>query len=150
MIQGKLLSFGDDLSEVFLIRKKVFIDELGMTEEHIKSDNDNSALHVVIYEESDKKYTVAAGSLYYCGESCLLDNIAVLKEYRNKKYGDFAVRMLIFKAFQKGYFQVELKCKKLVQSFFESIGFEMINEDNKDVKMIITEKNVCKECQKSK
>lgn len=149
MIQGKLLSYGDDLSEVYLIRKKVFIDELGMTEDFIKNENDKNALHVIIYEETDEKNNVvAAGSLYYNVDNCLLDKVAVLKEYRNMKYGDFAVRMLIFKAFQKGYSNIELKCKKSIQRFFETIGFDTINVEKDEANMIITEKNVCKGCQK--
>lgn len=149
MIQGKLLPYGEDLSEVYLIRKKVFVDELGMKEDYIRNENDKNALHVIIYEEpDDKRIVVATGSLYYNGEGCLLDKVAVMEEYRNMKYGDFAVRMLVFKAFQKGYSRVELKCNKSIKKFFETIGFETINNKNDDVKMILTEKNVCKGCQK--
>lgn len=149
MIQGKLLSYDDDLSEVYSIRKKVFIDELGMKEDYIQSESDNNALHVIIYEEAeDKRYVVATGSLYYNEKNARLDRVAVLKEYRDKKYGDFAVRMLIFKAFQKGYSHVELKCNNSIQGFFEAIGFDTLDYENSDVKMIITETNVCKGCNK--
>jgi hypothetical protein len=52
LVQGKILSYGDDLSEVYSIRRKVFVDELGVPEEIEFNRSDLDAMHVLVYEES--------------------------------------------------------------------------------------------------
>lgn len=135
LIQGKILAYGDDLTEVFQIRKKVFVEEQGIPEELEFDDLDSQAMHVIVYEEdpnwkNDKAYkkAVATGRIIFDGTTCKIGRIAVLKEYRNMKYGDFTVRMLLNKAFTAGIDEVRLDANCSVQAFYEKIGFHVAGE----------------------
>lgn len=161
LIQGKILSYGDDLSEVIEIRKKVFIDELGYSSEMIFDDIDQFAMYVIVYEEdpnwkekkSNVKKAVATGRIYYDGSTCEIGQVAVLKEYRRKQYGDFTVRMLLNKAFISGVNTVSLISPWNTVEFFKTIGFRVTDEsksseDLQQYAMEIKSNEVITQCKK--
>ncbi|MFT4144854.1 MAG: GNAT family N-acetyltransferase [Mobilitalea sp.] len=124
MIEAKLLTGKDNLNVIFNIRHRVFIDELQMQSINVFDNYDNQAIHVIVYlKEQDVNYPVASGRIIYDGSNCEIDKICVLKEYRRNKYGDFAVRMLLNKAFNSGINTVIVKTPKNIEKFFKSIGF---------------------------
>jgi predicted GNAT family N-acyltransferase len=158
MIQGKLLSYGDDLKEVYEIRQEVFVDELGYPREYERDGLDSEAIHVLVYEQEkganpSKEKVVATGRITLEGNSCSISKIAVLKEYRNKEYGDFAVRMLINKAFTAGIGEVRVEVTSKTAEFFRKIGFqygEMAEDSGVGSKriMMITANDVITCCRK--
>jgi predicted GNAT family N-acyltransferase len=162
LIQGKLLGYGDDLSEVKGIRRKVFVEEYGVYEDVEFDDLDDTAMHAIIYEEAQdwrseslvvKKVPVATGRIIYDGTVCIIDNVAVLKEYRGMKYGDFTVKMLLSKAFTSGINEVMTKTFFDSQDFFRTIGFDKFNEGYFEkgiryVDMIIKQSDLIKLCSK--
>jgi ribosomal protein S18 acetylase RimI-like enzyme len=154
MIQGKILSYGNDLSDIYRIREKVFLEELSYRPEVLLDEQDVMSLHVIVYEEAESKRPVATGRLTFDGTSCELDNLAVLKEFRNRKYGDFAVRMLLNKAFIAGIVKVTCIVPIETALFFETIGFhttgsEMIINNQRCFRMQIIDTEIIKECNKS-
>ena len=153
LIQGKILSCGCDLSEVFKIRKEVFVEELHIPEEVEFDDLDSIAMHVIVYEEAGSKNTVATGRIFFDGTICEIGHICVRKEFRGKKYGDFAVRMLINKAFVSGIPEVCCNVSGDVIEFFQKIGFrkdDKITEINqsKCYPMIIHDSDIVRACSK--
>lgn len=138
MTQGKLLSYDDDLTEVFHIRRRVFVEELNNPEEIEFDELDNTAIHAIVYEkDTDSKdidnnpqsnIAVATGRIIYDGEKCYISHICVLHEHRKKKYGDFAVRMLLNKGFASGVDEVSLITPNLLEVFFKKIGFKKVGE----------------------
>jgi ribosomal protein S18 acetylase RimI-like enzyme len=153
LIQGKLLSHGNDLSDVYMIRRKVFIEEMKIPETDEYDGQDDLAMHVIVYEEAGSKQAVATGRIIFDGESCQIDHVAVLKEFRNRQYGDFAVRMLLNKAFTSGIHVVRsMVCFDSV-AFFEKLGFKIISEkriyqNNAYYLMEITAKDIKTTCHK--
>jgi N-acetylglutamate synthase-like GNAT family acetyltransferase len=135
LIQGKLLSQGNDLAEVLFIRRKVFIDEMKIPESVEYDGLDDLSMHVIVYEEARSKRAVATGRISFDGQCCEISRIAVLKEYRNKQYGDFAVRMLLNKAFTSGIHVVMSRVNSESVEFFKKIGFHIMDKDigNKDL-----------------
>jgi ribosomal protein S18 acetylase RimI-like enzyme len=129
LIQGKLLSQGNDLSEVQLIRRKVFIEEMKLPETIENDGLDDQSMHVIVYEETGSKKAVATGRISFDGQHCEISHIAVLKEFRHKQYGDFAVRMLLNKAFTSGIQVVMSRVNSNSVAFFEKIGFHIINDE---------------------
>ncbi|MDF2611621.1 MAG: GCN5-related N-acetyltransferase [Lachnospiraceae bacterium] len=129
LIQGKMLSYGDDLSEVYAIRRKVFVEEQQIPEYVEFDEFDEEAMHVIVYEEAGSKKAVASGRIIYKGNSCEIGRVAVLKEYRCKKYGDFTVRMLLNKAFTAGINTVTLNSQISAVEFYEKIGFHRAGFD---------------------
>lgn len=125
LIQGKLLSYGSDLSEVMEIRRQVFVKEYQRRESEEFDEQESIAMHVLVFEQSDKKKPVATGRIVFDGSICEIGHIAVLKEYRRRQYGDFVVRMLINKAFTSGIHEVSVKAPGQLIDFFKKIGFTM-------------------------
>ena len=141
MIQGKILSYGDDLKEIYEIRTKVFIEELGISRDIEFDIHDPDAIHVLVYEEQNSKQEdylipVATGRITYDGDVCEIGHIAVLENYRNKDYGDFAVRMLINRALLSGLSTITILSPKKVIGFFEKVGFVIDNDQNSDVDVL--------------
>jgi len=145
MIQGKILSFGDDLNEIYEIRTKVFVEELGISSDIEFDMQDPDAIHVLVYEEQilnqeEHLIPVATGRITYDGEVCEIGHIAVLTNYRNRDYGDFAVRMLINRALLSGLNKITIISPQNVIGFFEKFGFIIDNNQNHDnsvLKMIL-------------
>ncbi|NLP34178.1 MAG: GNAT family N-acetyltransferase [Clostridiales bacterium] len=128
IVQGKLLTNQDDLSEVYNIRKKVFIDEMGISEAEVFNNLDTYAVHVLVYEGIQRK-AVATGSMSYNGSLCYIYNVAVMKDARDKGYGDLAIRQLIGKAFSSRINTIHVKTTLDCRSFFERLGFKSLKED---------------------
>lgn len=150
MIEGKFLyGADDDLSDVFQIRRRVFVEEKGISEEIEFDGLDNMCLHGLIKVQGKK---LGAGRIFYDGESFRLGHIAVLEDERGKKYGDFLVRMLADRCFVSGALEVVVETGCDTAAFFERIGFyksgggrESIDENNQLV-MKLTKDSLCKEC----
>jgi len=161
-IQGKILKPGDELKEAIDIRKKVFVEEYGIAYDKEFDDLDMLAIHAVAYESEDAsekgkrgngKIAVATGRIVFDGENCKIDKIAVLKEYRNKKYGDFIVRLLLNKAFMSGIDEVNVDAFVSSEGFFKKLGFEKVSEEFSEngikmYKMTINSKKLLKNCRK--
>lgn len=153
MIQGKLLSYGSDLSEALEIRRQVFVKEYNRSETEEFDDQDSIAMHVIVYEKGNQRNPVATGRIVFDGSTCEIGHIAVLKEYRNREYGDFVVRMLINKAFTSGVQEVSVKAPGQLINFFQKIGFTMkeMNEvinPNQEYDMTICDGDVHTCCQR--
>lgn len=126
LIQGKFLTYNDDLSEVFSIRRKVFVEEQQIPDNIEFDEYDSEAMHVIVYEEAGSKKAVATGRIIYDEQECQIGRIAVLKEFRGKKYGDFTVRMLLNRAFTAGIKEVTINSHQSVEEFYKKIGFQRI------------------------
>jgi N-acetylglutamate synthase-like GNAT family acetyltransferase len=147
MIEGKLLDFGDDLTEVRRVQEKVFNGGTKIDE----SDGEYAfAVHAIAYQGTDDKKAVAAGSMTYDGEICRLGKVAVLRECRGNYYGDFIVRILLNKAFTSGIERVHTCAEQGNQGFFRKIGFQTDSEENGLAKMSITTAQLVTKCQISK
>jgi len=153
---------GDDLTEVINIRSKVFVEEFRIPYNLEFDYMDDFAVHAIAYEKTDhamqnncttEKLAVATGRLFFDGDECWLDKVAVLKEYRGKEYGDFIVRLLLNKAFMAGIKSVNINSFITSEAFFEKIGFvkngdEFIENDIKKRKMTIRIANMVNKCRK--
>jgi N-acetylglutamate synthase-like GNAT family acetyltransferase len=147
LIEGKLLNFSDDLTEVRKIQESVFCNE-----DMVKNIEDEYAfaVHAVAYQGTDKKCAVAAGSMAYDGEICRLGRVAVLKPYRGNHYGDFIVRILLNKAFTSGIEKVYTYASPDNLGFFSTIGFKAEHEKDGLTAMSITSTQLVTKCQISK
>jgi N-acetylglutamate synthase-like GNAT family acetyltransferase len=163
MIEGKLLTYGDDLTEVFSVRRKVFVEEQGITEEMEFDALDEASIHAIVYnneaeevnstnnKKSNGKKAVATGRIIYDGVNCTIEKIGVLEDYRGRLYGDFTVRMLLNKAFTSGINEVFLHTQINTEGFFQKIGFHKVganfSENGKSCcKMIIYTQDINKIC----
>lgn len=152
MIEGKYLyGANDDLSDIFAIRREVFVKEMGIREQEEFDGYDTMAIHGIISVAGKK---LGTGRLLYDGDQYRISHVCILKEERGKKYGDFLVRMLIDKAFLAGADEIVTGAAKETVSFYESIGFISFGEGYLDacgivcVDMKLNKKTLKKECTK--
>ena len=150
-IKGRLISYGEPLDEVYAIRKAVFQEEQGMTRNMDQDGKDRDAVHVVAYEVGNESRPVATGRICLEDGGCRIGKIAVLKEERGKRYGDFVVRMLVNKAFLSGNRRVTVSAISTARRFYEKIGFRAEGEEYMEngtphILMILNEENFCTAC----
>lgn len=150
MIEGKYLyGVKDDLSDVFEIRKKVYVEEEHLEEKYEFDGQDGLSIHALITVLGKK---LGAGRLTYNGDEYRIGHIAILEEERGQGYGDFLVRMLIDKAFISGAETVIVGAKVDAVLFYKKMGFKEINEVYTDkagikrVDMAVNKITLCKEC----
>ena len=150
MIRGIYLWNGDDLSDAFKIRKLVFQEEQGMDQNNVFDGLDKVSVHAVVYNEDEK--AVASGRIVCDNEEYRIGKIAVIKEERGKKYGDFLVRRLVDKGYLAGASTVKVHSQIHAISFYEKIGFKKCGNvffdiDGLEVQpMELVKGSLCKEC----
>lgn len=161
-ISGKFLTYGDDLSQAFEIRKEVFVKEQGIPEELVFDDLDQNAIHAIVYEEhkitkengmGQMPKPVGSGRIIYDGSTCMIGRVAVLKDYRGKKYGDFLIKMMLQKAFMAGVKEVVVHSQTSAEGFYQKIGFKRVGENFMEAgiehcEMKIEKKYVNRACKK--
>lgn len=161
MIQGKILSYNDDLSKVQHIRNQVILDENGDPKELNQNLNDDQnlkdefSLYAIVFESNEETEAVASARMYYDGEKIWIDQIAVLKEHRHKGYGDFLMKMLISKAQVSNFSTVYMKAPAAYIDFFKKLGFISLEEvywiaKIKHVKMYLNTEDFLPPCKKRK
>lgn len=99
MVFGKLVSGSEkneQMQQVTDIRNAVLGQELQLP---IKEEPDAFCMYALAYEGETP---VATGGISFDGASYQMKEVAVLPEFRRKKYGDFIVRLLIDKAMMSG------------------------------------------------
>lgn len=126
MVFGKFLSPLDDFTECHKIRREVFIEEQGVSEEDEYDGTDAMNMHLLV---SDGEKYVATGRISLIDGIYKISRVAVLKSERGKYYGDFAVRMLCDRAFQNGAQSVFINSQTHAVRFYKSIGFEEIGDE---------------------
>ncbi|NDL68082.1 GNAT family N-acetyltransferase [Anaerotalea alkaliphila] len=147
MIQaGYFFNDKEALEDAWAIRRKVFIEEQGVSEELEMDGKDQDNWFVVVYED-DKP--LATGRLLNEEGKYLAGRIAVLKEFRGQHLGDLVVKMLVDKAFTLGGEAVYLHAQTDALGFYETIGFEAFGDVYQEAgiphqSMFITEKMVKK------
>lgn len=168
LIQGKLLSFGDDLSDAFEIRREVFVEEMGILPEIEFNDEDNMAVHAIIYEETaariepkengehaERKRAVATGRMMFDGEICRIEHIAVLKDFRGRQYDELVIRILLNKAFTSGIHKVMAHVPASMLELFTEIGFhtdhdEIIEQGKPYYNMVIRSRDFTSPCNRNR
>jgi len=120
MITNRWFLGVEDISDAWMIRNKVFVEEQGNPAEAEHDDIDKTALHLVVYADGS---AVGCARMAPCVDGFKLSRIAVLKEARGKRYGDLIMRLLLFKAFQMGAKTVSLDAKETAVDFYSRFGF---------------------------
>lgn len=131
MIQTRWIHGEDDLTDAYDIRRKVFIEEQGVSEEEEMDGTDGLSVHLVVYggNAMQENIPVACGRILVENGLYTLGRIAVLKEHRGKGYGDLVVRMLIRKAFDSGAEVQYIHSQLHARSFYEKLGFIAYGEE---------------------
>ena len=97
MIRGKFYSSLDKPEEVTAIRRRVFVDELGMTPEREADRHDDMAIYALALDEDDTP--AGTGRMYIDDDGhFVIGRVCTLPEKRGKYLGDLLMRMLLYRA----------------------------------------------------
>lgn len=152
MVRGKYFWYGEDLTDAFEIRSRVFVDEQKMDKDVVFDEDDKVSVHAIVYDTNEKP--IASGRIFNDGTEYRIGKIAVLPEARGKKYGDFLVRMLVDKGYLAGADNIKVRSQLHAVPFYEKIGFRKCGNVFVDTKdgltvqpMELPKGCLCKECQ---
>ncbi|MEG0178879.1 MAG: GNAT family N-acetyltransferase [Oscillospiraceae bacterium] len=130
------------VNDAFIVRTRVFVDEQGFSIECELDDIDNTALHIVGYNDLHKPVCAArifktGGDTYHAGR------IAVDKSLRGQGVGRKLINQIIIKVKELGGTKIELDAQYDKAAFYEKCGFvrtgkETLDEGYKHVGMVIS------------
>lgn len=124
MFYGKWLKMGDDLTDAYTVRTKVFTEEQGFSLEDDRDETDKMAWHCVLVDEDGP---FATGRIYY-QDMWRLGRICVLPEKRRQGFGDMVVRMLLDCAMQHHAPKVGLHAQMQAVDYYKKYGFVQVGE----------------------
>ena len=108
--------------EAEAIRRKVFIEEQGFSEEEQFDGRDERAWHLVV-DEAGKN--AATGRIIIDDEgNWKIGKIAVLPEFRGMHIGDFTVRLLVDRILTMPKAKIYVIAQQHAVNFYHNIGFE--------------------------
>ena len=120
MIGCKWFIGGTDNGDAVAIRRRVFIEEQGIAEEIELDGTDGDAIHLVAY---DGEKPVATGRIMLYGAEAHIGRVAVPAEERGKGYGDFIMRVLVYKCCEMDYTYQVVHAQLSARGFYEKLGF---------------------------
>lgn len=149
-LEGQYLYYGDDLTNVYKIREQVFQIEQNINRDIDLDYMDAESIHVIVYMDNTP---VSTGRLFIKDKVFKIGRLAVLKDNRGNKLGDFTARMLIDKAFLMGADEIIISAQLEVKGFYERLGFlaigDIVKEANIDhIGMVLKKDLLCKCCNK--
>jgi len=120
-LRYKLVENDKELEEALEIRKRVFVEEQGISETLEQDGNDSSALHVVVKDGGIAVGTVRIGFLN--NQQAKLERMAVLKPSRGAGIGKGIITFLEEELKKRGIEQIVLHAQYQVIDFYIKCGF---------------------------
>ena len=112
MVEGKWLPPGADIEPALFLRRAVFAMD--------RDELDSLSWQALALLEGKP---VGTGRIWWQDGAFMLGMIGVLPDYRGRGFGDFLVRLLLFKAQQHNAVKVALAAPPGAAAFFEKYGF---------------------------
>ena len=121
-LRYKLIASDRELKDAFEVRRQVFIEEQGISEDIVFDDHDGEALHMVV--KDGERIIGTARVLFLADNQAKLERMAVLKPFRRKGIGRRIISFLDADLRNKQVEQVVLHAQLEVVAFYKSCGFE--------------------------
>jgi len=115
------LNFSDhDFKIIKNIRKKVFTDELGISEFHLFDEYDGVCDHFILF---DGRNVVGTVRIILIEKTIKLERMAILKNFRTKNYGKNCILDIKEYYSTLGISQIILDSIYSVRGFYKKCGF---------------------------
>lgn len=121
MIRGRYLTSKDDITEVISLRRTVFVDEQGYSQESEPDAFDEMAVYALVYAEDGTP--IATGRLFVEDNRLTIGRVCVLSAWRGMGVGDFVMRMLLYRAQELNAGSVTLSAQAHCVDFYKRYGF---------------------------
>ncbi|EFM10208.1 GCN5-related N-acetyltransferase [Paenibacillus curdlanolyticus YK9] len=125
MVQIKLAASEAELEDVYRIRKKVFVDEQGVSEQEEYDEHETTASHVLAYYEGTPAGT---GRIRLLDGIAKLERICVLPEYRKYGVGAAITSALEQQGKQLGAAKAKLHGQTHAERFYAKLGYETVSD----------------------
>lgn len=121
MVEGKWLPPGADIEPAIILRQEIFAKG--------RDEKDDYSWQALALSEGKP---VGAGRIWWEEGAFHIGFIGVLPDFRNRGFGDFLTRLLLFKAQQHNAVKVVLHARPETAPFFGRYGFIPYGEPEKD------------------
>lgn len=118
----KLVANDRELESAFEVRRQVFIEEQGISEDVELDNHDREALHMVA--KDGEKVIGTARILFSTANQAKIERMAILKPFRRKGIGGRIITFLEEILRNRQINQVFLHAQYPVVPFYKSCGFE--------------------------
>ncbi|MWC26967.1 GNAT family N-acetyltransferase [Paenibacillus sp. MMS18-CY102] len=125
MVEVKLAASEAALQDVYQIRKKVFVDEQGVSEQEEYDEHETAASHVLAYYEGKPAGT---GRVRLLDGIAKLERICVLPEYRKYGVGAAITTALEQQGKQLGASKAKLHGQTHAEPFYAKLGYETVSD----------------------
>ncbi len=117
----KLIESDNELKEAFQVRKRVFVEEQGISEDLELDGNDSTALHMVV--QYGERIIGTARVLFPTPGVAKIERMAILKTFRRKGIGSKIVSFLNGRLKIKKISKVIVHAQCPAVPFYKSCGF---------------------------
>ncbi|MDG4656611.1 GNAT family N-acetyltransferase [Ectobacillus antri] len=113
------------LQDAFTVRKLVFVEEQGVSAEEEYDMYDETAKHVVLYDENTP---IGAGRMREVEGVGKLERICVLSSYRGKGAGRLIMDALEELAAAQHLQKVKLHAQTQAEAFYQKLGYQTVSD----------------------
>ncbi|WP_164744481.1 GNAT family N-acetyltransferase [Paenibacillus xylaniclasticus] len=114
-----------ELEDVFRIRRTVFVDEQGVSEDEEYDEHDSTASHILVKYNGDP---VGTGRVRLVNDTAKLERICVLAEYRKHGIGAAVTKALEEEGKRLGAIQAKLHGQTQAAPFYAKQGYEIVSD----------------------
>jgi len=119
--------FGEEgLDDVYALRRRVFIDEQGISEVEEYEGDDGGCIHLVLYVND---VPVSTGRIKITRDDYVIGRVATLAEHRGKGYATGVMQALIKACCVMGGERQILHAQLTARKFYESLGFTAYGDE---------------------
>jgi predicted GNAT family N-acyltransferase len=120
----KLVTSGSELEGAFAVRRQVFVEEQGISEDVELDEHDREALHMMV-KDGDRVIGTAR-VLFLATGLAKIERMAVLQPFRRRGIGREIISFLSEELKNRQVEQVVLHAQYAVVAFYKSCGFEEV------------------------
>jgi predicted GNAT family N-acyltransferase len=110
----------NDFKIIRNIRKKVFTEEIGISESKLFDENDPICDHFLIFDGKD---VVGSLRIILAKKTIKLERMAILKNHRTKNYGKNCISQILEYYSTRDYSQIILDSIYSVKGFYKKCNF---------------------------
>jgi len=121
-VSYKLVTSDSELEAAFEVRKQVFVEEQGISEDLEIDGHEEEALHIVV--KDGERVIGTARVLFPAASQAKIERMAVLKPYRRQGIGGGIISFLNEELRSRQVEQVILHAQYSAIPFYRSCGFE--------------------------
>jgi predicted GNAT family N-acyltransferase len=122
IITFKLVTNDGELKSAFDVRRKVFVEEQGISEDIELDEHDREALHIIARD--GERVIGTARVLFLVPSQAKIERMAILKPFRGKGIGSKIISFLDETLRNRQINQVFLHAQYPVVGFYRSCGFK--------------------------